>query len=323
MLNTRVTSCSVDPNSANWIAQAGATSIVYADFNSVDYNGGIIGIPYTAVPSSGGSFVAVTFTAYGDESDPGPYFISNNPKVEGSPLGTPDINGELGTPNGVGDAHEITLNTSNGISYELFQASPNNDGTWSAASGAIFPLSSNMERTAGNTSACAYGYTLLVPLAKYAEVQSGAINHAIGITWECSSAKYRWPGNHTAGSASIGPPMASYLRLKAGFDISKATPQAKIVLQAMKTYGCIIQENGMHGYLNGDANTGWNSDDLHWIKSNVTLNDLEFIDVSSLEIAPNTAQANQPSGPASIASTTASGTSAVAAHHTNSAARAH
>src|SRR5262249_53101606 len=141
--------------------------------------------------------------------------------------------------------------------------------------------------------------------------------------WECSSAKYRWPGNHTAGSAgSNNPPMAAYLRLKANFDVSQATPQAKIILQAMKTYGCVIQENGTHGYLNGDVNTGWKPDDLHWIKDHVKLNNLEFITVSNLEIAPNTAQANQPSGPGSVASTGSSGMSVAAAHHTHSAARA-
>ena len=324
MLNTRVDSLNVDPNSDSYIGQAGASNPVYADFNSVEYNGSIIGIPYTAVPASGGSFVNVTFTLYGDESDPGPYFISFNPKVEGSPLGTPDANGELGTHNGSGDSHEITLNTSNGVSYELFLASPNADGSWSAASGAIFPMNSNLERTAGWTSACAYGYTLLVPLVKFAEVQSGAINHAVGMTWHCNGNQYLWPGNHLAGSSS-GPPMASYLRLKRSFNISGATPQAKIVLQAMQTYGCILQENGSDAYINGDSNTGWNHDDLAWIKNNVTIGDLEFIDVASLEISPSTAQAQQPGSPAGITGDlSGSGTASamISSHHMNCRPRA-
>jgi hypothetical protein len=117
--------------------------------------------------------------------------------------------------------------------------------------------------------------------------------------------------------------MAAYLRLKSNFDISKATPQAKIVLQAMKTYGCVIQENGTVGYLNGDVNAGWNPDDLHWIKDNVKLSNLEFIDVSSLEIAPNTAQAVQPNGPGSLSGTNPSSTTTAAVvHHAHSGPRA-
>src|SRR5262249_9393526 len=137
---------------------------------------------------------------------------------------------------------------------------------------------------------------------------------------ECNGNQYNWPANHLAGSNSGGPPMGAYLRLKSNVDISQAPPQAQIVLQAMKTYGCIIQENGTVGYLNGDANVGWDHTQLKWIRNSLTLNDLEFVDVSSLEISPNTAQASQ-SGPASISSIS-SALATVSAHHTNSAARA-
>lgn len=314
MLNTNITSCPVSPNNAAWLgAMNNPSGPIYCCFDSQPYQGVIVGIPYN-VPSTS-QMVPVTFSLYGDESDPGPYLLPLSPPVvEGSAgtAGVGDANGEEGGPVGSGDGHLITLDTANGISYELFQASIGSNGDITAGSGAIFHLNSNAERTPGYTSACAFGYTLLVPLAKYAEAATGAINHAIGINIDKTTTDYVWPANHQAGLANqkLWPPMGQYLRLKASSAatlIPKAPPQAKIILQALATYGAIIQENGSDWYLNGDPNVNWNHSDLEWIKENTVGNrDMEFIDVSALEIAPNTAQANSPSS-ANGASSTAGG----------------
>ena len=69
--NQNVAGASVDPNSANIINYIGSTVSVHPDFGSGLYNGSSIGIPYVIVGSAQ-PFVAVNFTAYGDESDPGP-----------------------------------------------------------------------------------------------------------------------------------------------------------------------------------------------------------------------------------------------------------
>ena len=69
--NQNIASAPVDPNSANIINFIGSSIGIHPDFGSGLYNGSSIGIPYVIVGSAQ-PFVDVNFTAYGDESDPGP-----------------------------------------------------------------------------------------------------------------------------------------------------------------------------------------------------------------------------------------------------------
>jgi hypothetical protein len=335
MLNTPVDTLPVNPNSTAWINNAGAgidsstaNSPLYADFNSVNYNGGIIGIPYNVVQNGNGHMVNVNITDYPTESSPGPYLMPNTPpKVEGSAFGPADAYGELGGPVGSGDGHLLVLDADHGISYELFTASQNADGSWNAGSGAIFNLSSNAEHTPlGDTSACAWGGSLFQPLIKYEEVRQGAILHACGITFYTNGNV--WPGNGHLASKGSGPrpPLGAMGRLKASVDISQAPPQSKIILTALKKYGFVVQENGAPFYLNGDPHDLWDPLDLHWIKDNIKGSDLEFVDPSQWEIDPSSMQASAPSGISSVGSIgsengSVSGTTAV--HHTKSTPRAH
>ena len=83
--NQDVSGAAVDPNSAAIIAFIGAGTGLHPDFGSGLWQGAPIGIPYTVVASSSQAKVPVTFTAYGDESDPGPMPIPANAPVEGTP----------------------------------------------------------------------------------------------------------------------------------------------------------------------------------------------------------------------------------------------
>ena len=74
----------VDPNSTAIINFIGATVPVHPDFGSGLYNGSIIGIPYLVVGAQQGP-VPIDFTAYGDESDPGPMPIPLSAEIEGYP----------------------------------------------------------------------------------------------------------------------------------------------------------------------------------------------------------------------------------------------
>ena len=78
--NTDVSTFPVDGNSANYlggIAALGGNQKLHADFGSDP----TYGIPYVVVPASQPT-VPITFTAYGDESDPGPYPVPSNGKLE-------------------------------------------------------------------------------------------------------------------------------------------------------------------------------------------------------------------------------------------------
>lgn len=63
------------------------------------------------------------------------------------------------------------------------------------------------------------------------------------------------------------PPMGLRIRLKAGYAINALPAQAKIVAQAMQTYGMILADNGSDYYFQGDPNPGWNDTQLNALKA--------------------------------------------------------
>ena len=57
--------------------------------------------------------------------------------------------------------------------------------------------------------------------------------------------------------------MGLRVRLKASFNISGYTGQARIVLTALKQYGMILADNGSPWYVTGAPSSHWNDDNLH------------------------------------------------------------
>ena len=281
--NTPIDSLPVHPNSNNYINTIGRSTGLHADFGSGVWPPGSnspIGIPYIVVPGNQAN-VAVSFT-YDDESDPGPYPIPNDPPIEGGPDST-------------GDRHVLILDEDNCMLYELFYAFPQNNGSWTAGSGAIFDLNSHDLRPDGWTSADAAGLPILPGLIRYDEVAAGEIRHAIRFTTNQTQDAYIWPARHEASSltGTNYPPMGLRLRLKANYDISSFSPETQVILQAMKTYGLILADNGSPWYISGVPDDNWDNDMLHEL-DDVTGNDFEVVDTSSLIIDPNSGQANQP-----------------------------
>jgi hypothetical protein len=241
----------VSPLSAAYVASIGAGGFLHPDFGSnLTY-----GIPYAVVPRSQPK-VAIHFTAYGSQSDKGPYPI---------PPGAP-VEGGAGSS---GDRHVLVLQAGACKLYELYDAHPNADGSWNAASGAVFNLSSNKLRPDGWTSADAAGLPIFAGLIRYDEIQRGYINHAIRFTAPSTQAGFIHPATHFASSSTNPdlPPMGLRLRLKASFDISHFPRVARIILQAMKTYGLILADNGSPWYFQGATDPRWNDNQLDTLKS--------------------------------------------------------
>lgn len=268
--NTRVDTLPVNPNSGAWVSTIGSSSPIHPDFGSASNNG----IPYNVVNSSQKA-VTVSFT-YADESDPGPYPIPTNPVIEGG-----------------SDHHILLVDTANCTDYELYSASQNGNGSWSAGSGAIFPLTSNQLRPAGWTSADAAGLPILPGLVKYDEVAAGVINHAIRFTAPAIANSYIWPARHEASyySGTQYPPMGARFRLKASVNISSFPAPVQVILTAMKKYGIILADSGAPWFISGAPDSRWNDDVLHTL---TTLNgsDIEAVDESSLMVNSNSAQAS-------------------------------
>jgi len=241
----------VSPLSSAYIASIGANIDLHPDFGSnLSY-----GIPYAVVPADQPE-VAIHFTAYGDQSDKGPYPIPPGAPIEGGASST-------------GDRHVLVVQSGVCKLYELYSAYPRADGSWNAASGAVFNLRSDRLRPNGWTSADAAGLPIFAGLIRYDEIQRGYINHAIRFTAPATQAGFIHPATHFASSSTNPdlPPMGLRLRLKASFDIAGFPRVARIILRAMKTYGLILADNGSPWYFQGATDPRWNDAALDSLKS--------------------------------------------------------
>jgi hypothetical protein len=105
-------------------------------------------------------------------------------------------------------------------------------------------------------------------LARYDEVVSGQIQHALRFTLLYSRQAFTPPASHWAPKSTnaLAAPMGMRLRLKASYDISSFPPQSKVILAALKQYGMIMADNGSSMYVSGDPDNRWSIDDLGSLK---------------------------------------------------------
>ncbi len=247
-LNQEIAHAPVDPRSAQYIASIGASLHLHADFGTNP----AYGIPYEVVGPRQPK-VPIHFTAYGAESDPGPYPVPPSAPVEGA--------GEAG------DRHVLVLQEGTCKLYELYDAHRADRG-WDADAGAVFDLRSNALRPEGWTSADAAGLPIFPLLVRYGEVRAGRIDHALRVTVPRTQAGYIHPATHFASSSSDPnlPPMGLRLRLNASFDLTSYHGQALVILRALKRYGLIVADNGSSWYITGAPDPRWNDSDLDQLK---------------------------------------------------------
>jgi hypothetical protein len=248
-LNEEIANAPVSPDSAQYVESIGLTAHLHPDFGRNKH----YGIPFKVV-SEKQAKVPIDFTEYPEESEPGPYPIPLNAKVEGA--------GEEG------DRHVLVLQRGTCMLYELYAAERSGSG-WKASNGAVFNLRSNALRPEGWTSADAAGLPILPLLARYPEVKKGAIKHALRVTVPRTQKGYIHPATHFASSSSDAslPPMGLRLRLKADYSLAGFSGQALVILEALKRYGLIVADNGSPWYITGAPSGKWNEASLEQIKS--------------------------------------------------------
>jgi hypothetical protein len=290
--NTDITAAAVDANSSAIINFIGPSIGLHPDFGAGQYQGSSMGIPYVVVGGSQAQ-VNINFTAYGDESDPGPMPVPATASIEGDP-----------NPSN-GDRHVLVLDNSRCFIYELYSAYPNGDGSWNAGSAAVWDLLSNQQRPWTWTSADAAGLPIFPGLVRYDEVAAGKIQHALRFTLPQSRAAMIPPASHWAGNSTSAqaPPMGMRLRLKAGYDISGFSTNVQVILSAMKKYGLIMADNGSAMYISGAPDDRWDNNDLHNL-SQVPASAFEVVQINPVYVASNVPQGATPN----IASFTASQT---------------
>jgi hypothetical protein len=249
-LNQEIADAPVNPNSASYVASIGLSAHLHPDFGTnTSY-----GIPYTVV-GEGQPKVPIKFKPYASESDPGPYPVPGSAPIEG------------GGKKGHGDKHVLVVQEGTCKLYELYDARRKGTG-WMAASGAAFNLRSDALRPEGWTSADAAGLPIFPLLARYPEVSTGQIDHALRVTVPSTQNGYIHPATHYASSGSNPnlPPMGLRLRLKASYSLAGFNGESLVILEALKRYGLIVADNGSPWFITGAPNPGWNDENLEEIK---------------------------------------------------------
>ena len=279
--NTPITNLNVSQYSDAWMSHMSPGSDLHPDFGKsygeqpVPY-----GIPITFVDNTHPT-VPVKFR-YSHDSDKVPYPLGDDTKIEGGAKSK-------------GDRHALVVNTDTCELYETWLTQLKDDG-WHAGSGAVWDLHSNLLRHDGWTSADAAGLPVLAGLLRYDEVEvAGDVTHAIRFTTTITQTAHIWPARHDAGSKSSTdyPPMGARFRLKADFPTSGYRPDTVAVLDAMKTYGLVLADNGSPWYFQGEADKRWPSGLISELKS-IPASAFEAVDTAPMEIDHNSGEARQP-----------------------------
>jgi hypothetical protein len=279
--NTPITGLPVAPASATWLAAMNAsTSYLHPDYGPSGNKNVPYGIPWTIVtPSTPLTSIKFQFAS---QSDKGPYPFTATTPIEGGRHAS-------------GDRHALMVNSSTCVLYELWHAHYRATGS-RAGSGAIWTLTSDALRPAGWTSADAAGLPILPLLANYDQVASGAMDHAIRVTAECTQETYVWPARHEAGQDDDNcPPMGTRFRLDADFSLPSAQCSSfcQTVVTTMKTYGLIVADNGSNWYFQGTMDTRWTDTEVDQLKA-IPASALEAVNEACLQISPHSAAAYQP-----------------------------
>ncbi|MBO9533087.1 MAG: hypothetical protein J7513_08965 [Solirubrobacteraceae bacterium] len=258
-LNQRVDSLPVSANSDAYVGFLGVGKKLHPDFGSADLGAGPdgFGIPFRVVPSTEPN-VAIQYRTgmYEDESDRGPFPIPLDTPVEGGPAADADA-----------DRHVLVVKQGECALYELGNAEPQ-ASSWLVSGSYKFDLINGSPRPVGWTSADAAGLPILPLLARYDEAASGRIKHAIRMTSHGIANAYVPPASHFAPTSSSpsAPPMGQRFRMKAGYDISGLTGNAKVIATAMKEYGLVLADTGSDWYVTGAPDRRWDEDDLAQLK---------------------------------------------------------
>jgi len=291
--NTRVDNLPVDAKSnlyiTDMVKDTGSSSTLHHYITNA--------IPYNVVGSTTPHQYLAKFGYNGAYADNVAYPIPTNPQYETA----------------CNDYHMVMVDVDEMVLYELGGVEKLPDGSWKAISGAVWDLNGYKFRKNNVTpmwSTDEAGLPVFSGLVRYDEVSAGHIDHSLRISVPVLQNTWVWPARTSSPLPNVydpaHPPAGQRFRLKASYDISGYPPQAKVILQALKTYGATASTlNGIGNPVAviGSPDTRWNIADLNTL-GKVKITDFEAVDVSSLMIDPNSAQARQLSSGPSVASIT-------------------
>ena len=194
------------------------------------------------------------------------------------------------------DEHAIVVSTASCHLYEAYRTDYDY-GALSAFAGANWNLRDDfVPLPPGTPSAMASGLPLFAGMVKWEDYQSGAIRHALNWAPPQGTAS-RWnfvrPASDTGGSIAFRGttryqiPFGAHLRLRASFSTSEFGPQARMVANAMKTYGVYLADVGSAGnalyFANApNGSNPWSARDLAAL-SKIHLSDFVLLQLPAVQ----------------------------------------
>ena len=233
-----------------------------------------------------------------------------------------------GTSNSTGDRHVLVYLEAGGGNnpalYEMWQGIYEG-GPWTDSSNALWPnVDGDNLTTQGMGTSDAAGLPVAPLLVNADEVigagtpsqPNGTVQHPIRFTLNHMLNYWVWPATETAGvgscsqggstisveseisqatpptSCTMTGPAGEIYRLQASVPTpacAATSPQAAIIITALRNYGIILADNGDSGGLIGTPDARWNNSDLECLTS-LTLSDFEPVNVSSLMVNNDSGQ---------------------------------
>ena len=182
-----------------------------------------------------------------------------------------------------------------GLLYELTGARRAADGSWDAVRGAAWRLdvadAAPVDAAGAAGAAPADGGLPVFPgLVRFDEADAGAIRHALRVTVPAVGGAFVPPAR-TAAVGGVGatlPPVGLRLRLKADVAIpGDASPAARAILQALKTYGMIVVGTGPAMTIEGVPDARWDTARLAADLARLRAADFEAMATDGLVVASN------------------------------------
>lgn len=149
------------------------------------------------------------------------------------------------------DCHLIVVDRSQAKLYEAWRATET-DNVLRASIIAVWDLN-RVDPPSGRGEQCASadaaGFPIAPLLFNADELATGSINHAIRFILPNARMRahvYVHPATHAGapGGPFQAPPYGARFRLKASYDLTKLSPAARIVAQAMQKYGMFLADGG-------------------------------------------------------------------------------
>ena len=193
-----------------------------------------------------------------------------------------------------GDRHVLVLDRDSNRIYEMWRSYPLKNSAWKAGASAIFHADSDDVRPTqkpGWTSADAAGLPIFPGLARYDEAGViGVIPHALRFTVQTTRMAYVPPANHCASNSTNTnlPPMGMRVRLKASYVIPPGfSAPSRAILQALKTYGMMVADNGSNWFISGAPDPRWDNSALAGELGQVQGSNFEVVQMNGIVTPPS------------------------------------